>query len=136
MNKVPLVSQDSLKVYLKSSMVSLKFFCFCFQTRSSSDSQPIETLAQTEESITTEVDVQVSPLGSTELQIPFTDVYAQQAPTEHEEKQEENLDEKVDQDQEEVSGVGEVNLSVVSEGVSQEYALSSTLPQAEEDEVP
>lgn len=113
----------------------------CFQPRSSSDSQPIETLAQTEESVTTEADVQVSPLSSTELEVPFTEVHAQLAPTEQEEKQQEekqedvNLEEKVDQDQEEASGVAEVNLSVVSEGVSQEYALSSTLPQAEEDEI-
>lgn len=112
----------------------------CFQPRSSSDSQPIETLAQTGELVTTEADVQVSPLSSTELEVPFTEVHAQLAPTEQEEKQEEKQEdkqeEKVDQDQEEVSGVAEVNLSVVSEGVSQEYALSSTLPQAEEDEEP
>lgn len=107
----------------------------CFQPRSSSDSQPAETSTQTGELVTAEADVQVSPLGSTELELPFTEVHAQLAPTEQEDKQEEvKLEEKVDQA--EASSVVEVDLSVVSEGVSQDYALSSTLPQVEKDVEP
>lgn len=124
-------------------------FLSVFQPRSSSGSQPTEAAAQTAESFVIEADVQLSPQGSTDQEVPFTEVHAQLAPAEQEEQEEEKLkeqlkkeedDEKVKEKEEgeekggeEASGV-EVDLSVVSEGVSQEYALSSTLPQEEKGE--
>uniref|UniRef100_A0A3Q3RNW1 Caveolae-associated protein 2-like n=1 Tax=Mastacembelus armatus TaxID=205130 RepID=A0A3Q3RNW1_9TELE len=69
----------------------------------------------TGEFITTEADIQVSPLGSTDQEVPISEVYSQP-------------------EREEAPGMVEADLSVVSEGVSQEYALSSTLPQEEKGE--
>lgn len=113
----------------------------CFQPRSSSDSQPPDASIQIGESFITEADVQLSPLGSTDQEVPFTEVHAQLAPAEQEEKEEEEKEEEEvkeevkeeEKEGEEASGV-EADLSVVSEGVSQEYALSSTLPQVEKGE--
>lgn len=85
------------------------------------------------EPLPTEADVQVSPLDSTELELPFTEVHAELAPNQQEHL-EKDLDENIDQT--EASGVVEEDLSVVSEGVSQEYALSATLPQVEKDVEP
>ncbi|XP_029030211.1 caveolae-associated protein 2b [Betta splendens] len=125
---------------IKQKTSSLKVAPLTFnlrKNRSSSESQPAETSSQIVESFTTEAEVRVSPLDSTELEVPFTEVHAQLAPSEQEDlvkSQEKDLDENIDAA--EASGVEEVDLSVVSEGVSQEYALSSTLPQAEKDEEP
>uniref|UniRef100_A0A3Q3IEZ0 Caveolae associated protein 2b n=1 Tax=Monopterus albus TaxID=43700 RepID=A0A3Q3IEZ0_MONAL len=94
--------------------------------RSSSDSQPAEASAQPEELIITEADVQVSSLGSTDQEVPFTEVHTHLAPAKQVEMEVE--------EGKEVSGVVEADLSVVSEGFSQEYALSSTLPQEEKGE--
>lgn len=88
-----------------------------------------------------EADIQLSPLGSTDQEVPFTEVHAQLAPAEQEEKEEKEeqevkeveKEEEEEKGGEEMSGV-EVDLSVVSERVYQEYALSSTLPQEEKEE--
>ena len=132
-----------------------------FQPRSSSDSQPPEDSAQTGESLPAEAQIQLSPLGSTDQEVPFTEVHAQLAPAEQEEdkevkeerevkeemkevkeeeevneeevKREEEVKEVKEEEEEELSGM-EANLSVMSEEVSQAYALSSTLPQEEKEE--
>ncbi len=122
--------------------------CLCFQPRSSSDSQIPEASVQTGESLTAEADVQLSPVGSADQEVPFTEVHAQLAPAEQEEKEEEekgeerevNEEEEIEEGEqqeergEEEASVVEADLSVLSEGVSQEYALSSTLQQEEEGE--
>ncbi|XP_020513774.1 caveolae-associated protein 2b [Labrus bergylta] len=150
-----IVSQEQ-REKIKQKTSSLKVSPLTFnirKPRSSSDSQPPDTSIQTPdtsiqtpdtsiqtpdisiqtpdisiqtgESVLTEADIQLSPMGSTDQEVPFTEVHAQLAPVEQEEKQEEGG--------EEVTGV-EAELSVVSEEVSQEYALSSTLPQEEKGE--
>lgn len=110
----------------------------CLQPRSSSDSQPAEVSPQTGEPVITEAEVQVSPLDDTEQEVPFNEVHAQLAPAEQEEevKEEEEAKEVEEEVKEEVKEVEEASadVSVVSEGVGQEYALSSTLPQEEKEE--
>lgn len=146
-----IVSQEQReKIKQKTSSLKVSPLSFSIRKpRSSSGSQPTEAAAQTAESFVIEADVQLSPQGSTDQEVPFTEVHAQLAPAEQEEQEEEKLkeqlkkeedDEKVKEKEEgeekggeEASGV-EVDLSVVSEGVSQEYALSSTLPQEEKGE--
>jgi len=84
--------------------------------------------------------------------VPFTEVHAQLAPDEQGRKEEEEeKEEEKEEDKEEEEKVGEeekekeeekeeeqetVDLSVVSEGVGEEYALSSTLPQEQKEEEP
>uniref|UniRef100_A0A3B4X915 Caveolae associated protein 2b n=1 Tax=Seriola lalandi dorsalis TaxID=1841481 RepID=A0A3B4X915_SERLL len=125
---------------IKQKTSSLKVSPLTFIPLSSSDSQPADVSAQTGESVITEAEIQVSPLSDTDQEVPFTEVHAQLAPAEQEEKQEEVKQEVIEEvkeevkEGEEVSVLGEVDLSVVSEGVSQEYALSSTLPQEEKGE--
>lgn len=109
----------------------------CFQPRSSSDSQPPEAAAPTGESLTTEADIQFSPLGSTDQELPFTEVHAQLAPEEQQEevvKREMKEEVKEEEKEVETSVVVEADVSMVSEGVGDEYALSSTLPQEEKRE--
>uniref|UniRef100_UPI0037E72B71 caveolae-associated protein 2b n=1 Tax=Semicossyphus pulcher TaxID=241346 RepID=UPI0037E72B71 len=127
------------KIKQKTSSLKVSPLTFSIRKpRSSSDSQPPETSIQTGESILTEADIQISPLGSPDQEVPFTEFHAQLAPAEQEEKQEEEKQEEEEREEvkeeegdKEVSGV---DLSVVSEGVSQEYALSSTMPQEEKGE--
>ncbi|XP_033471798.1 caveolae-associated protein 2b [Epinephelus lanceolatus] len=138
-----IVSQEQ-REKIKQRTSSLKVSPLTFsirKPRSSSDSQPPEASPQAGESVFTEADVQLSPLDSTNQEVPFTEVHAQLAPAEHEEKEEEEevkeeeeeVKEEEEKEGEEVSGV-EADLSVVSEGVSQEYTLSATLPQEEKEE--
>ncbi|XP_018528446.1 caveolae-associated protein 2 [Lates calcarifer] len=126
------------KIKQKTSSLKVSPLTFSIRKpRSSSDSQPPDASAQTRESITTEADVQVSPLDGTDQEVPFTEVHAQLAPAEQEEKQEEEMMEEMMEEEvkegDEAAAV-EANVSVVSEGVSQEYTLSSTLPQQEDGE--
>ncbi|KAK5607501.1 hypothetical protein CRENBAI_019175 [Crenichthys baileyi] len=141
---------------IKQRTSSLKVSPLTFgirKSRSSSFSQTPEASGQTRESVTTEVDIQLSPTGSTEQEVPFTEVHAQLAPadqqgelkekvgkTEEEAMVEvrEELKEEVEKELEVVEEVSEVkegtvvveaDVSVVSEGLSEEYALSSTLLQ-------
>ncbi|KAM9327967.1 caveolae-associated protein 2b [Pholidichthys leucotaenia] len=116
------------KIKQKTSSLKVSPLTFSIRKpRSSSDSQPPEASPQTRESLTTEADIQLSPLSSNDQEAPFTEVHAQLAPAEYEEQElkEETEEVKV----EEASAVVEVDVSVGSEGVSEEYALSSTLPQ-------
>lgn len=111
-------------------------FCSCFQPRSSSDSQPPEASAKTEDSPTTEADIQVSPPASIEQEVPHTDVHVELVPAEQQEVVKEEVQEEVEEEETkeaviEGSVVVEADVSVVSEEVSDEYALSSTLPQEE-----
>ncbi|XP_022619782.1 caveolae-associated protein 2-like [Seriola dumerili] len=129
------------KIKQKTSSLKVSPLTFSIRKpRSSSDSQPADVSAQTGESVITEAEIQVSPLSDTDQEVPFTEVHAQLAPAEQEEKEEEVKQEVIEEvkeemkEGEEVSVLGEADLSVVSEGVSQEYALSSTLPQEEKGE--
>ncbi|KAM7375626.1 hypothetical protein PAMA_014640 [Pampus argenteus] len=147
-----IVSQEQ-REKLKQKTSNLKVSPLTFsirKPRSSSDSQPPEASAQTGESLPAESHIQLSPLGSTEQEVTFTEVHTQLAPTkqqeeeEEEEEEEEVKNEKVMKEEmivkeeveevEEAPAVIEANLSVMSEGVGQVYALSSTLPQEEEEE--
>lgn len=100
----------------------------CSQPRSSSDSHPPETAIQNVESAISEAEAQVSPPADTEQEVPFTEVHTQLAPTKQQEKEEEQeeevvkegIDEGKKKEEEEDRGDRE-------EGVSVEYALSSTL---------
>lgn len=138
-----IVSQEQRdKIKQKTSSLKVSPLTFGLRKpRSSSDSQPPEASIQTGESIVTEAEVQLSPLGSSDLEVPFTEVHAQLAPMEQEEKEEAvkvmeepEKGEEEKQEEEEEQVVVEADLSVVSEGVSQEYALSSTLLKEEEEE--
>ncbi|KAK2857269.1 hypothetical protein Q5P01_006004 [Channa striata] len=128
------------KIKQKTSSLKVSPLTFSIRKpRSSSDSQSVEVPAQTGESVTTTVDVQISPLGRTDQEVPFPEVHAQLAPPEQEGKQEElKVEEKEEEKEKEEEALGtvEADLSVVSEGVSQEYALSSTLCQEEQEEEP
>lgn len=125
MNKIgtKIVSAEQReKIKLKTSSLKVSPLTFSIRKpRSSSDSQPPEEPVQTVESVTTEADVQLSPLGGSDLEVPFTEVHAQVAPNEPEQEKEEVIEEAADE-------------SMVSEGVSQDYALSSTLPQEDKRE--
>ncbi|XP_017296421.1 caveolae-associated protein 2b [Kryptolebias marmoratus] len=117
---------------IKQKTASLKFSVR--KPRSSSDSQPPEASAKIEDSPTTEADIQISPPGSNEQEVAFTDVHAQLAPAEQQEVVKEEVEE-VEEEMKEVVIEGpvvvEADVSVVSEEVSEAYALSSTLPQEE-----
>ncbi|KAM8722091.1 caveolae-associated protein 2b [Acanthopagrus schlegelii] len=140
-----IVSQEQ-REKIKQRTSSLKVSPLTFsirKPRSSSDSQPPEASDQPGEPVSTEADVQLCPLGSTHQEVPFTEVHAQLAPAEHEEKEYEEVKEEVkeeevkEEEEEEEQKRGEeveADLSMVSEGVSQEYALSCTLPQEERGE--
>ncbi|MED6244771.1 hypothetical protein ATANTOWER_023778 [Ataeniobius toweri] len=131
---------------IKQRTASLKVSPLTFgirKSRSSSFSQPTEASGQTRESVTSEVDIQLSPTGSTEQEVPFTEVHAQLAPTDQQgelkekvEKTEEEamvevreeLKEEVEKELEVVEEVSKVNegsvvveadVSVVSEGLSE-----------------
>lgn len=78
------------------------------------------------------MEIQLSPQESLDQNVSFTEVHAQLAPEgDRQDRVEAELKEEVKGEREErgaegASGVEE-DLSAVSEGVSQEYALSSTL---------
>ncbi|XP_044043526.1 caveolae-associated protein 2b [Siniperca chuatsi] len=145
-----IVSQEQrAKIKQKTSSLKVSPLAFSIRKpRSSSDSQPPEASVQSRESFIIEADVQASPLGSTDQEVPFTEVHAHLAPAEQEEKEEEEeevkeelKEEEKEEEKEEGEEKGgeeasgaEADLSVVSEGVSQEYSLSSTLPQEEKGE--
>ncbi|XP_076580085.1 caveolae-associated protein 2b [Chaetodon auriga] len=137
-----IVSQEQReKIKQKTSSLKVSPLTFSIRKpRSSSSSQPPEASDQTGELVTTEADIKLSSLTSTEQEVPFTEVHAQLAPAEKEEiKEEAEVAEEErelieeEREGEEVAGV-EADLSMVSEGVSQEYALSSTLLQEEKGE--
>lgn len=138
-----IVSQEQ-REKIKQRTSSLKVSPLSFgirKPRSSSDSQLPEASVQEEEA-----DVQLSPLGSADQEVPFTEVHAQLAPAEQEQREEEQeeqekreekeeeqekQEEREEKQEEEAEGGVEEDLSLVSEGVSEQYALSSTLPQQE-----
>ncbi|TNM93975.1 hypothetical protein fugu_002151 [Takifugu bimaculatus] len=102
--------------------------------RSSSDSHPPETSIQNVESAISEAEAQVSPPADTEQEVPFTEVHTQLAPTKEQEKEEEEevvmeegIEEGKKKEDEEDRGDRE-------EGVSEEYALSSTLRVEEKED--
>ncbi|XP_056287380.1 caveolae-associated protein 2b [Pseudoliparis swirei] len=136
-----IVSQEQ-REKIKKKTSSLKVSPLTFgirKPRSSSGSQPPDAALQGEESVQEE-------------EVPFTEVHAQLAPDEQGRKEEEEeKEEEKEEDKEEEEKVGEeekekeeekeeeqetVDLSVVSEGVGEEYALSSTLPQEQKEEEP
>ncbi|XP_054654515.1 caveolae-associated protein 2-like [Dunckerocampus dactyliophorus] len=104
---------------IKQKTSSLKVSPLTFgikKPRGSSDLQPPEEhLARLEEGPVPEDHVQLSPLGGPEQEVTFTEIHQQMTPAEQ---------------QEEEPGPAEV--SVTSEGVSEEYALSATLLQDQE----
>ncbi|XP_072235346.1 caveolae-associated protein 2b isoform X2 [Leuresthes tenuis] len=130
------------KIKQKTSSLKVSPLTFSIRKpRSSSDSQPPEALVQTRELLTTEAEIQLCPPGTIEQEVPFTEVHAQLAPADREvEGKEEGKEEvkeemkEVKEEEEEGSVVVEADVSVVSEGVSEEFALSSTLPQEEKGE--
>ncbi|XP_028428249.1 caveolae-associated protein 2b [Perca flavescens] len=153
-----IVSQEQRdKIKQKTSSMSFSFG----KHRSGSDSHPTEaSLQEEEEVIPEETDVQLTSPGSTDQEVAsteqevaftkqevaftkqevaFTEVHAQLAPAQQAEKEEEEKEEKEkggDEeekggDEEEKGGDEELDVSVVSEGIGADYALSSTLPQEE-----
>ncbi|XP_068458159.1 caveolae-associated protein 2b [Clinocottus analis] len=152
-----IVSQEQReKIKKKTSSLKVSPLTFSIRKpRSSSESQPPDASLQMEESVVVEADVQLSPLGSSDQEVPFPEVHAQLAPEqqveeekEEEEKEEEEKEveekeeeeeekkeeEEKEEDKEEEEEEEKTDLSVVSQGVGQEYALSSTLPQREKEE--
>ncbi|XP_061539662.1 caveolae-associated protein 2b [Phycodurus eques] len=104
---------------IKQKTASLKVSPVSFgikKPRSNSASQPPEEHpAQIEERSVTEDHIQLSPLGSEEQEVTFTEIHNELAPPEQQENE---------QSCAEVSGI--------SEGVCEDYALSTTLPQDQE----
>ncbi|XP_069020253.1 caveolae-associated protein 2b [Embiotoca jacksoni] len=133
------------KIKQKTSSLKVSPLTFSIRKpRSSSDSRAPEASAQTGDLLTPEADIQLSPLGSTDQEVTFMEVHAQLAPAEQEEEvvmeeeEEEVKEEVVKEEEEEMkekeeepSLVVEVDVSGMSEGVGEEYALSYTLPQEE-----
>lgn len=137
-----IVSQEQReKIKQKTSSLKVSPLTFSIRKpRSSSTSQPPEASVQTGDTVTTEADVQFSSLAGTEQDVPFTEVHAQLAPAEKEEikeevevAEEEREGEEEEREGEEAAGV-DADLSLVSEGVSEEYAHSTTLRQEEKQE--
>uniref|UniRef100_A0AAQ6ADE3 Caveolae associated protein 2b n=1 Tax=Amphiprion ocellaris TaxID=80972 RepID=A0AAQ6ADE3_AMPOC len=139
------------KIKQKTSSLKVSPLSFSIRKpRSSSDSQPPEGSTPTQEPLTTEADIQLSPLDSSGPDVPFTEVHAQLAPAEQQEEElreeeevkevegkeevEVEVKEEVEEVEEEVPVVLEADVSVVSEGVPEQYALSSTLPQEEKED--
>ncbi|XP_057684553.1 caveolae-associated protein 2b [Corythoichthys intestinalis] len=104
---------------IKQKTASLKVSPVTFgikKPRSNSASQPPEEHpAQVEECPAAEDHVQLSPLASDEQEVTFSEIHNELAPPEQQEKE---------QSYTEVSGT--------SEGLSEDYALSTTLPQDQE----
>lgn len=108
----------------------------CSQPRSNSDSHPPETSIQNVESAISEAEAQVSPPADTEQEVPFTEVHTQLAPTKQQEKEAEAEEvEVVKEGVEEGKKIeDEEDRGDREEGVSEEYALSSTLRVEEKDD--
>ncbi|XP_034088820.1 caveolae-associated protein 2-like [Gymnodraco acuticeps] len=143
-----IVSQEQ-REKIKQRTSSLKVSPLTFgirKPRSNSDSHPPDALQ--EEAVIDVPDIQVSfdevPFTEDPFnEVPFTEVHTQLSPEEPGEKEEkqneeekeeemvENVEEVMENVEEVMENVEEVDVSVVSEGVSQDYALSSTLPQQE-----
>ncbi|XP_008434423.1 caveolae-associated protein 2b [Poecilia reticulata] len=144
MNKIgtKIVSAEQ-REKIKQRTASLKVSPLTFgikKSRRSSDSQPPESL-------TAEADIQLPSPGTAELELPFTEVHAQLAPNDQQEALQDQVEavvevreevekeleivEEVREEVREGSLVVEADVSVVSEGLSEAYALSSTLPQEE-----
>ncbi|KAM9836218.1 caveolae-associated protein 2b [Aulostomus maculatus] len=119
------------KIKQKTSSLKVSPLTFSIRKpRSSSDSQPPEAYAPTDESQAAEADVQLSPLSSADQEVPFTEIHSQLAPAEQMEAQGEEEAEEPWQGQGEEGVSGEeVDVSLLSEGVGKEYALSTTLPE-------
>lgn len=106
----------------------------CSQPRSSSDCQPPEISIQTTSSVTSEADVQLSPLAADKQEVPFTDVHTQLAPTTQQEKEDKEDEEEVAKEREEDKNEEAEEREIIEERVSEEYALSSTLRVEEKEE--
>ncbi|XP_068612539.1 caveolae-associated protein 2b [Brachionichthys hirsutus] len=121
-----IVSQEQ-REKIKQRTSSLKVSPLSFsirKPRSNSDPQLPEAPPPGGES----GEVELSMPSSTDQEAPFTEVHAQLAPAEREEFKEE------EDNEEEEKGGEELDPPVVSEGVSVEYALSSTLLHEEKEE--
>lgn len=108
----------------------------CSQRRSSSDSHPPETSIQNVESAISEAEAQVSPPADTEQEVPFTEVHTQLAPTKQQEKEEEEevvMEEGIEEGKKK-EDEDEEDRGDREEGVSEEYALSSTLRVEEKED--
>ncbi|XP_029941913.1 caveolae-associated protein 2-like [Salarias fasciatus] len=127
------------KIKQKTSSLKVSPLTFSLKKpRSSSDSQPPEGSSQVEEE-----HVQLSPLGGAGEELPFTEVHAQLAPADQEEELKEQVEEEEAEEaekevekeveKEDAPLVVEAEVSVSSEGVGEEYALSATLPQEEKE---
>ncbi|XP_078100466.1 caveolae-associated protein 2b [Sander vitreus] len=146
---VSLEQRDKIKQKTSSLKVSPMSFSFG-KHRSGSDSHPAEASLQEEEEVQMtspgstdqEVAFTEQEVAFTKQEVSFTEVHAQLAPAEQAEKEEEKEekekggeeDEKGDEEEkgeEEEKEEGEGDVSVGSEGVGPDYALSSTLPQDE-----
>ncbi|XP_068165065.1 caveolae-associated protein 2-like [Antennarius striatus] len=135
-----IVSQEQ-REKIKQRTSSLKVTPLTFsirKPRSNSDSQIPEVSPPTGESGDGEVNLELTLPGIADQEAPFTEVHAQLAPTEKDEVKEE-VQEEVQEEEEEKGGEemekGEVDLSaIISEGLSAEYALSSTLRHEEKEE--
>ncbi|CAG01326.1 unnamed protein product [Tetraodon nigroviridis] len=102
--------------------------------RSSSDCQPPEISIQTTSSVTSEADVQLSPLAADKQEVPFTDVHTQLAPTTQQEKEDKEDEEEVAKERDEDKNEEAEEREIIEERVSEEYALSSTLRVEEKEE--
>ncbi|XP_029282988.1 caveolae-associated protein 2b [Cottoperca gobio] len=127
-----IVSQEQReKIKQKTSSLKVSPLTFSMKKpRSSSDSQPPDTSLQVEESAITEADVQLSPLGITDLEIPFTEVHAQLAPAEREEEKEE--EEEVEEKEEEEEKAVEKVVEQEKEGVEGPDSALSSPPEQQE----
>ncbi|XP_037323393.1 caveolae-associated protein 2 [Pungitius pungitius] len=132
-----IVSQEQ-REKIKKKTSSLKVSPLTFnirKPRNSSDFQPPDDSPQVEDSVIVEADTELSPLGTTDPEVSFSEVHAQLAPDEpvvkedeeneeeleenreKQEDQEEMAEEKDEEQEEKGKGGVEVDLSVVSEGV-------------------
>lgn len=119
---------------------------FSIRKRPGSESQPeaeVEASSETKDSPTAVASIELSPVGSTEQDLSFTEVHSQLAPELEEAKAAGDAQEKEEESgtQPETNGVPEPeeipesNIPeaelLVTEEVSEAYALSATLPQEE-----
>ncbi|TNN36875.1 Serum deprivation-response protein [Liparis tanakae] len=156
-----IVSQEQ-REKIKKKTSSLKVSPLTFgirKPRSSSGSQPPDAALQGEESVQeeevpfTEVHAQLAPDEQGRKEEEKEEDKEEEEKVDEEEKEEdgekveeeqEKVEEEKEEEQEKVEKEKEVkeeeqekvDLSVVSEGVGEEYALSSTLPQEEKEEEP
>lgn len=119
-----------------SDLCDLICFCSCCQPRSSSDSHPVGA----QEGPITEGHPQQTPKEEEEEDGKRTEdeedekKEEQKGVVEEEEKKEEQKGAEEKEEEKEEEEASEVDQSLVSEGVSEEFALSSTLPQEEKEE--